>query len=136
MKIKTKDAKSIILDWLAAKADGVEIKIVGGCLYDKVLLDLEVDYAKYSPTSDRAIGAHLLDKHGVTCIYYGDKGKPGAPWEAYACPVSSGWLDVHAGEGMGGANMIEAGLRALACYKLGDEVEVPDELCETKGEAA
>jgi hypothetical protein len=135
MKIKVKDTKGVILDWLAAQAEGLEIKIVGGYMYEKVLLDFEVDYTRYSPTCDRAIGAYLLDKFGVTCIYYGAQGKFESPWEAYAAPITNSWLDVHAGEGMGGSNMLEAGLRALAAYKLGEEVEVPDELCETKGEA-
>lgn len=112
MKIKTSELTCAALDWAVAKALGyADDEISGECKY----------------STDWAQGGEIIDKEGITVgVYHNEDGNTiPNKWQAYI-----GWkpdLLEPAFQADGPTAMIAA-MRAIVSSKLGDEVEVPEEL--------
>ena len=127
MKVKTSEASGVALDWLVAKAlGGKDLQRIQAWhnkpwyyyeqddeepdVWHKVcLLD-----AAYS--SDWSLMGPLIDEHRITIRYWDNM-----PFvSAYMPEIGSEWSQ--------GKNALEAAARCFVASKLGEEVDVPEEL--------
>lgn len=118
MKIKTSELIGAQLDWAVAKAAEIPTGVMSGILYRK---DLPGDtYGPgpiFKPSTDWSHGGPLIEKFGVMLI------DPGAPKEGEWEASTSGDTDF-----CSGATPLIAMCRAIVAAKLGEEIEVPEEL--------
>lgn len=104
--MKTSELSDAALDWAVAKCENRKIN----SLQDSV-------YGVYSPCTNWAQGGLIIERERITI-----------------CPNSdSTWWAVHPRTEleMHGATALQAAMRCYVAYKLGDEVDVPDELSAT-----
>lgn len=119
MKIKTSELIGAQLDWVVAKAVGVKVKIIYGpidgrpCPYDE-------NYDGFSPSTDWSQGGPLIESCMVVCDY-------GRPLAASEKPLWFAQVWKPYG-GMTGNTPLVAAMRAIVAAKLGEEIEVPEEL--------
>lgn len=123
MKIKVSETSKIQLDWLVAKCEGyVEQGVYGEPT--RIDGDLHLYYlgttlnAAFRPTTDWSQGGPILEREKIGVDYY-NTGKPL-------------WIAGIAGmfQQATGPTPLVAAMRCLVASKLGDAVEVPDELGE------
>lgn len=119
MKVKVATASGPVLDWMVAKAAGLEprIVIVGGAVIVGVdglqAPSYSTDWSQGGPILSDARISRTIDHSGLWIAYWtdgyteGDEGKK--------------WMQCNRSE-------LVAGLRCYVASKLGEEVEVPDEL--------
>ena len=124
MKIKTQDLTGAQLDWMVAKCAGyVEQGVYGTpefrdsdvylCYCGAVLNSC------YSPSTDWAQGGPILERENISVGYQGHLG----------VPLDSLWYATNRVDACGfGQKPLPAALRCYVASKLGDTIEVPDEL--------
>jgi len=112
MKIKTSELIGSALDWAVAKCEGYEDKDF--CLDDKYFRD--EDDVWYSPSTDWSQNGPIIEREGINIIQSGS-------WFAEMDADHSGGV-IHA---EGGTPLIAA-MRCYVASKLGDEVEIPEDL--------
>lgn len=116
MKIKTAELTGAALDWAVATANGD---------YPQWDAEWEVFYAANGDdmdySTDWAQGGPIIEREGmhVDCLRQGEK----PTWEAW--PYATGTKHIQQG-----STPLIAAMRCYVASKLGDEVDVPDELCQ------
>lgn len=115
MNIKTAELTGTALDWAVAKCEGkgndCEIH-AGNVLYGRVTSG----FTHYNPSTDWAQGGPIIEREKIDLIACD------ADWEAQ----QNASLPMTAVEG---ATPLIAAMRCYVNSKLGDLMEVPDELC-------
>jgi hypothetical protein len=104
MKIKTSELIGSALDWAVAKCEGYEDKDF--CLDDKYFRD--EDDVWYSPSTDWSQGGPIIEREGIALL----------PPELAEMPGYEGR----------GETLLIAAMRCYVTSKLGDEIEVPEDL--------
>ena len=99
--IKVSEATQLQLDWLVARIEGDELPKAGG---------QGLDYS-----SDWACGGPILEREGIS-IY-----RMTSDWSAAYNP---------SGAAQDGPTPLIAAMRCFCCSKLGDVVDIPEELCQ------
>lgn len=122
MKVKTQNLIDHALDWAVAKASGVrtyisryEHTMTGVCILDAELVDMDTDgqqELKYS--RDWSQGGPIIERE-INELYEHKQ------LECWAAKSKTGDLRY-------GPTPLIAAMRCYVASKLGDEVEVPDEL--------
>ena len=126
MKIKTLDLEGAALDWAVAKAIGhtvhATVHYLGVNEYGHVASSRAIDLSNFSPSTDWSQGGPLIaDSVCMLC-----RDNPLSP-----IPVGTeGWAAYHEGLPLliDGPTPLIAACRAIVAAKLGDVVDVPDEL--------
>lgn len=120
MKIKTIGLAGHALDWAVAMCDAVGVEYVNDGITRCLLRTAPFAgrTGTYSPSSDWAQGGPIIERE-IVCI---DCEAGRKRWKAYAWR-SDGDLQSAIGE-----TPLIASMRCYVASKLGDEVEVPDEL--------
>lgn len=103
MKIKTSELKGAALDWAVAKCEGVPVDQGG---WDNRFIDA------YQYSSDWSQGGPIIEREKID-VYH-------------LCPGS--WRAEDLGNWYNGPTPLIAAMRCYVASKLGDEVEVPEEL--------
>ncbi|OKP02214.1 phage protein NinX family protein [Xenorhabdus eapokensis] len=118
MKIKTSALTGRALDWAVAKADarGVKINELG-----YVFVNDNRSIGVYSPSADWAKCGQLIEKHYIELNF----NSVNEEWSAYIFSFEELESVIEDGE-----SPTIAICRAVVAAKLGDEVEIPDELVE------
>ncbi|MBD1229113.1 phage protein NinX family protein [Xenorhabdus griffiniae] len=146
MKIKTSELSGRALDWAVARAVGMDIYMVnhyddeyawigngrvreaafkkpvitvGMC--NNVHVEFEGESKKYSPSTNWGQCGQLIDEYGIQFI-----------WVSDATIEASSYLMDKLVISEFGSNHLEAACRLIVLGKLGDEVEIPDELVRAK----
>ena len=117
MKIKTSEAEREVLDWLVARCEDEEVTMIKG--------QLETRWTEngWKPSTEWAQGGPIIEREGMDLNPHGvDSSNGRTHWRA-----AIQWLDESDFEGIGPTPLIAA-MRCYVASKLGDEVEVPDEL--------
>lgn len=125
MKIKTKTLSGIALDWAVAQCEG---KVEQGVYGTPELLEsgLHLHYCDvllshpYSPSTDWAEGGPIVQRERMEVMPCMDVLVE--KWIATHCLRQSKWTQEC------GPTPLIAVMRAFCCSKLGDEVDIPDEL--------
>lgn len=113
--MKTSELIGPALDWAVVKAEGLA---TGQTAIDGVL------YGYYTPSTDQALGGSIIDREDIsTVLLYG------TTWGATTYNVQDIVLDHNEAhyQGIGPTRLIAA-MRCYVSIKLGDEVEIPQEL--------
>lgn len=109
MKIKTSELTGAALDWATLKAEGVDFT------------DFNLDYIDaYQRSTDWTQGGPIIEREGINLC-------SGYHWEASKDFDPCGY-DMDAAVEYGETPLIAA-MRCFVASTLGNEVEVPDELC-------
>lgn len=123
-KIKVSEASGAALDWLEAKCQVIEVSVTK-MAYNRVLLtkkkscDLGGGEEMWSPSTDWSQGGPIIDREKITVCWQG------ATWVGSTFNVRvSDEYEFH----KTGPTPLIAAMRCYVASKLGDEVEVPDEL--------
>jgi hypothetical protein len=124
MRVKTRELTKNALNWAVAECVGLKTKLVAGKLHDSELLELEVDgNTEYDPSNYWTQGGPIIEREGINLFQRkGIAAKEGRPWLAY----TSAQLEQE------GVTPLIAAMRTFVASKLGDEVEIPDELIDTQ----
>ena len=120
MKIKTKDLTGAALDWLVATCEGYDTAFASAG--DVIILREGVtDY--FDPHRNWGWGGPIIEREGINVGRH--------EWMGPSMEVISWSAERYATEKPGkqiGPTALIAAMRCLVAAKLGDEVEVPDEL--------
>lgn len=136
--MKTAELTGNALDWAVAQAEGLEYETAGGeyTVNDENDENYGLTFEKtYSPSADWALGGPIIEREliQINPKYHNETiavtPKPyatveGWHWEAYVLGPEN--LDDNFF--MWGDTPLEAAMRCYVASKLGDEVEIPDEL--------
>ena len=106
MKIKTSELQGAALDWAVAECEELGIRRLSGGEF------LLADGDFWFPSTDWAQGGPIIERERICLI---DQG--GDYWQALW-----GWKEAF------GPTPLIAAMRCFVASKLGDEVEVPDEI--------
>lgn len=143
MKIKTAELTGAALDWAVAKCLGIRVYIgryehtmTGPCLLDADLVDMNTDGPQELKFSrDWAQGGPIIEQAGIALsMRYGSLQPNHVQdvWDALIKPefYSGG----RPGSGVkkevikSGPTPLSAAMRCFCCSKLGEEIDVPEEL--------
>lgn len=108
--MKTSELQGAALDWAVAKCEGVTD-------WDSVdLVFRDDDFCWYEPSTNWAQGGPIIEREGV-CLW-----SEGYDWEAKIQTGPGEWLTEW------DASPLVAAMRCYVASKLGDEVDIPEEL--------
>ena len=116
MKIKTSELTGAALDWAVVKCEGIErIDQLGGAWIE----DPSDPYfnIRYQPSTDWSQGGPIMEREKLDFEWVA----------ADRCRAKYEWLDEPFAEGFGPTPLIAA-MRCYVTIKLGDEVDVPEEI--------
>jgi hypothetical protein len=119
MKLKTSELQGAALDWAVAKCEG-ELSQHGGQVHlveSKVRFYEDTLDIQYTPSTDWAQGGPIIERDIAKVERFSD-----ALWEATAYTKDA--QDIV----QSGPTPLIAAMRCYVASKLGDEVEVPNEL--------
>jgi hypothetical protein len=120
MKIKTSELQGAALDWAVAKCEGVAVEYVDDeitqCLLQK-------PSGRYAPSTDWAQGGPIIEREWVEVVPWPNESDENARWQAtqHDLPIKVYYA---------GPSPLIAAMRCYVAMKLGDEVEVPEDLLE------
>lgn len=136
MKIKTSELIGPALDWAVAKCEGVEVQYCPSYCYT----DIDEDGLRnaYEPSTSWKDGGPIIEREGVG-VYRECKANisagfvwsyvAGVIWEAI---IGVYYVGAHEGSQQGvrivGPTPLIAAMRCYVASKLGDEIEIPEEL--------
>jgi len=107
MKTKTSDLTLLALDWAVGYVRGEKLRI----------LERQIVWPEdYSPSTNWAQGGPIIQREGI-CLW-----SEGYDWEAKTQIGSGEWLTEWA------ETPLIAAMRCYVASKLGDEVDIPEEL--------
>ena len=116
MKMNTIDLRGAALDWAVAKCEGIEVEYIDDSI-TRCLLIKPLGSGRYSPSTYWAQGGPIIEREKIrldTTWNYED-----GHWAARIDSVG-GWWE--------GDTPLIAAMRCYVASKLGDEVDVPEEL--------
>lgn len=113
MKIKVSEAAGPVLDYMVAQCEGVDVRWSAA---HEQLLQVGYHYAVWQPHKNWAQGGPIIEREMITITPAEHAG-----WQAFAWPKHSAtWGDTP----------LEAAMRCYCFAKLGDEIDIPEELCQ------
>ena len=128
MKIKTSELTGHALDWAAATAEGfgpgymknIDLRYDAGRMVVCMLVPINREYVIWSPTTRWAQGGPIIEREMIDI----ERLHSANQWYA-THPKNKGGLIRHHGYG---PTPLIAAMRCYVASKLGDEVEIPEEL--------
>lgn len=117
MKIKTSELTGPALNWAIAKCEGVDVEYINDGI-TKCLLHLAPFTGRYSPSTDWNQGGPIIERESINLLSWGFN------WDAN---MTSGPA---AAKRVSGPTLLVAAMCCYVASKLGDEVEVPDEIVQ------
>ena len=117
--MKTSELTGPALDWAVAKCEGVEVEYINDGI-TRCVLRVTPFTGMYRPSTDWAQGGPIIEREGLTVRHMGED-------------FCSEWLarkgDGHwEGDWVGGPTPLIAACRCYVTSKLGDNIEVPEDL--------
>jgi Protein of unknown function (DUF2591) len=116
--IKVYELTGTILDWAVAKCEGVPLVLLSPFKGVKnfVMLgqNMKPTSIEYTPTKSWAQGGPIIERETLEIV-------PICPGTWQAIAMTQDWYN--------GRTPLEAAMRCYVASKLGDEIEIPDELC-------
>lgn len=120
--MKVSELTGAALDWAVAKCEGLKVRVMSGVCHDAELLDMQVDGdTRIIYSTDWAQGGPIIEREGIAIDCLRCDGKIDG-WIA-ALPM----FDEAKYEEPSPTPLIAA-MRCYVASKLGDEIELPEEL--------
>ena len=123
MKIKTSVLTGPALDWAVAKC---EIGDPVGSFLDGVVP--HPNYADFHPSTDWSQGGPILEHERISVWWHAEYDQWCAADQKWMAADTESEEFLQMGEAVRGPTPLEAAMRCYVASKLGDEVEIPDEL--------
>jgi hypothetical protein len=121
MRIKTSDLSGAALDWAVAQCEGDDS--IAACYYEDntpLLLD-EAPEPEWKPSTNWAQGGPIIERYCINLFRLDPKTEDNTNfWVAHIDGIYCRY----------GVSALMAAMRCYVASKLGDEVEIPDELSE------
>lgn len=117
MKVKTSELQGAALDWAVATAEGLDISVMGACVFLWVGKDSNIDY---EPSTYWAHGGPIIEREWLDVTPWPNESDEDLRWQ---CKQHDSIECV----AFGPTPLIVA-MRCYVASKLGDEVELPEEL--------
>lgn len=114
MKIRTAELTGAALDWAVAKCEDINLFETEGWIY------MDGTRAVFRPTTDWRQGGLIIEREEIS-VEHG-RAEFRFDWIAYKLGLP------HEDNPEGGPTPLIAAMRCYVASKLGDEIEVPDEL--------
>lgn len=116
--MRTSELTSLALDWAVAKCEGL--------MQGQIAID-GVAHGFYKPSTEWAQGGPIIEREGINI----ERGNSSGRWEAWT-PAP----ERRSGEAVAqGLTPLIAAMRCYVASKLGDEIQIPEELTVEKGES-
>lgn len=138
MKIKTSELTGVALDWAVAKADNASAYLGYRDGVGKGVFLNTGDCAQYQPSTNWAQGGPIIEREGIHLRSVRSEGHIlNGTWLAKPANGNTGQIERWHKTWFGdknrpamwyGATPLEAAMRCYVASKLGNEVEVPDEI--------
>lgn len=129
MKIKTKDLIGPALDWAVARCNGYNEwewdRDVSNCWL--ICRSTQSEHwlkGYYEPSTDWAQGGPIVEREQISVQVFDRSFKPNVMWNAYM----PGEMPMIIDEEINGPTPLIAAMRCFVASKLGDEVDIPEEL--------
>lgn len=124
MKIKTNELTGAALDWAVAEASGATYSF-DGATADDCFLEFPttaMSLPSYNPSTDWAQGGPIIGWEALSLIR-----RPDGQWTSdnFSILTRSQQLNF-------GPTPLIAAMRCFCCAKLGDEIDIPEELCQSQ----
>jgi hypothetical protein len=121
--MKTSELTGAALDWAVAQAEDfdwyIEVKPTAYGPKPFVFEEHGEVSFKFQPSSNWSQGGPIIEREKLDLEWIG----------ADRCRATYDWLDESFHEGFGPTPLIAA-MRCYCCAKLGDEIDIPEELCQ------
>ena len=123
MKNKTSDLQGSALDWAVAKAKRIELS--HGC-YNRLLVDGRMSagqkmLAPYNPSTDWALGGPIIEREWLDITPWPNESREDMRWHCQQHDTANDFAQY-------GPTPLIAAMRCFVASKLGEEVELPNEL--------
>lgn len=124
MKIKTSELTGPALDWAVAKCEGVEVEHINDGI-TRCLLRVSPFTGRYSPSTDWLQGGPIIEREGITVSKYSPAAlvESGCEWFSTTWDSTGSMYRV-----LEGHTPLIAAMRYYVASRLGDEVEIPEDL--------
>ena len=121
--MKTNELTGAALDWAVAKCESYPVSMskTGYLIFCDPLIQCGPRGTQYSPSTNWAQGGPIIDREKINLIYRPDI-------NCMTGEVSPRWIASVVTHGAEGPTPLIAAMRCLVASKLGDDVDVPDEL--------
>lgn len=116
--MKVSELSGVQLDWAVAKCEGIEVRLVEGVV-EGVLVDALG--LQFSPSIDWSYGGMVIEREKIDVCWC-------KKWFAWAKTKFDGPSDEEPELRKEGPTPLIAAMRCYAASKLGDEIELPEEL--------
>ena len=131
--MKTSELTGAALDWAVAKCEGEEPHFVRGLTSNKIHLWRTVGYdpEPWLPSTDWAQGGPIIEREDISFRkYHNPSHAAHGKYYARICKERGTMVGWHQSTGhqMTGPTPLIAAMRCYCASKLGDEVEIPEEL--------
>jgi len=127
MKIKTSELTGNALDWAVAKCEGHGVFIKHAPVQVMYTPQGKRSWYIYTPSTNWAQGGPIIEREGITLSRNEQKSFVGQqPWDSYR--IEHLFMDEYEHEHQHGTTPLIAAMRCYVASKLGDEVDVPEEL--------
>ena len=122
MKIKTQDLIGHALDWAVARADGTDVMMDNrhSVIREAGMYVKAIPLSDYKPSTNWAQGGPIIEREGIELRVWDDSEAGKRQWLADDTPESK-WSIV-------GPTPLIAAMRCYVASKLGDEVDIPEDL--------
>lgn len=128
MKVKTAELSGKALDWATGRAIGANVGITIGGLVKEITSHNPIDMSLWQPTNDWSICGPLIEKLKISCYASVDPESS----KVYHWVAVNEKVPYDKRRGYTASEPKIAICRAVVASKLGDEVDIPDELMESK----
>ena len=118
MKIKTSELSGVQLDWVVAQCEKHEVKFECNLLFFSDKLQM-LDYGiVYHPSKDWEYGGPIIERERIelVAVELGDEWIARDYWKEF--------------DEQSGPTPLVAAMRCFVASKLGEEVEIPEEVCD------
>jgi hypothetical protein len=115
MKIKTQDLTGPALDWAVAKCEYPEQSINTALGFPYLV------FGRFNPSTDWSQGGPIIEREKFDVVY--QAGGRGDEWACFANDIDDNLNSIDAGP-----TPLIAAMRCYVASKLGDEVDIPEEL--------
>lgn len=123
--IKVSEASGAVLNWMVAKCEAQELtQAANWAAITKHYGHLQKKKGgHYAPSTDWAQGGPILEREHISVTYHESYTTlPGMYWRAYIQSTAPVY----------GPTILIAAMRCYCCSKLGDIIDVPEELCQSQ----
>lgn len=120
MKIKTSELTGVALDWAVAKCEGVEVEYIDDSI-TRCLLIKPSGSGIFTPSTNWAQGGPLIEREWLDVTPWPNETDESQRWQCVQYDTV-GYVSAF------GETPLVAAMRCYVASKLGDEIDVPEDL--------